>query len=239
MLQNRQITFGSGHQSCSTRFLRQRLPYVRVAPAGAAPTVAAPAGAAAASSSRGMPDSFAAVRQMITARGLDPDPDLVSQEAHLAFTYLSSPQQQPGTLPPMVQDAAQLAGHALVLTDLMATGSTFRTLQMLKRHPSLLQLQPSEVGMLLTGWAGAVRQLGQQAPAWWGETCMCCSMGCEGRTAVCWRFQWLLRLSGICIKTSWIGARAELQYQPTCCLSVCWSAGCAASAAAEAADANS
>lgn len=92
-----------------------------------------------------MPDSVAAVRQMIAARGLDPDPDLVSQEAHLAFTYLSSPQQQQGTLPPRVQDAAQLAGLALMLTDLMATGSTYRTLQMLKRHPGLLQLQPSEV----------------------------------------------------------------------------------------------
>lgn len=182
MLQNRQITLGSGHQSRSTRLARQRSSYVRVAPAGAAPTAAAPAGAAAASSSRGMTDSYAAVQQMIAARGLDPDPDLVSQEAHLAFTYLSSQQQhQQGSLPPRVQDAAQLADHALVLTDLMATGSTFRTLQMLKRHPGLLQLQPSEVGMLLTAWPGTVRQLDQQAPAWSGETCTCCSMGCSLR----------------------------------------------------------
>ncbi|WIA35854.1 hypothetical protein OEZ86_004239 [Tetradesmus obliquus] len=35
--------------------------------------------------------------------------------------------------------------HALELSDLLATGSTFRTLQMLKRHPGLLSLSPEEV----------------------------------------------------------------------------------------------
>jgi hypothetical protein len=231
MLQNRQRPFGSGNQSRSTGVSCQRIPYVRVAPAGAAPAVAAPAGAAAASSSRDMPDSVAAVRQMIAARGLDPDPDLVSQEAHLAFTYLSSPQQQQGTLPPRVQDAAQLAGLALMLTDLMATGSTYRTLQMLKRHPGLLQLQPSEVGMRLIGWASAVRQLGKQAPGV-GDPARATE-----RLARAGGSQWLLRLSSICIARH--GSRHTRQYQPPCCPSACCCPGCAASAAAEAADANS
>lgn len=82
------------------------------------------------------------MQQLVAARGLDLDPGLVAQEAHLAFSYLST---QPGALPQQMQDAAQLAEHALHLTDLMATGSTFMTLQMLKRHPALLQLTPYQV----------------------------------------------------------------------------------------------
>jgi hypothetical protein len=86
------------------------------------------------------------VQQLVAARGLQEDPALVTQEAHLALSYLFS--QQPGVVPARLQHAPQLAAHALLLTDLMATGSTFRTLQMLKRHPALLQLPPGEVGWL-------------------------------------------------------------------------------------------
>lgn len=286
MLQNRQITFGSGHQSRSTRLLHQRSSYVRVVPAGAAPTVAAPAGAAAASSSRGVPDSFAAVQQMIAARGLDPDPDLVSQEAHLAFTYLSSQQQQQqqGILPPRVQDAAQLADHALVLTDLMATGSTFRTLQMLKRHPGLLQLQPSEVGMRLIGWAVKVRQPGSflvgrhllLAEAGWRYTRgsqkdqgvrLPLTWALSGRTdMVCCPVLALIKAGAQTVRTGChvhrllLNHRLETEQTPHlpgcqyilhlsttsstngCLLPACvlvLSAGCAASATAEVADANS
>jgi hypothetical protein len=88
--------------------------------------------------------SQAAVQQLVAARGLDLDPALVAQEAHLAFDYLST---QQGALPEQIQDAVQLADHALHLTDLMATGSTFMTLQMLKRHPALLQLPTHEVSL--------------------------------------------------------------------------------------------
>lgn len=98
------------------------------------------------------PQSHAAVTQLVAARGLDADPALVSQEAHLTVSYLSSQhQQQRGgdgggvLLPPQLQDARSLTEHALQLTDLLATGSTFRTLQMLKRHPALLHLSTHEV----------------------------------------------------------------------------------------------
>jgi hypothetical protein len=84
----------------------------------------------------------AAIQQLVSARGLDLDPQLVAQEALLTFSFLSS---QPGALPHHMRDARQLAAHALRLTDLMATGSTFMTLQMLKRHPGLLSLTPHQV----------------------------------------------------------------------------------------------
>lgn len=44
-----------------------------------------------------------------------------------------------------VHDVYSLVVHALQLSDLMATGSTFRTLQMIKRHPGLLSLTPQQV----------------------------------------------------------------------------------------------
>lgn len=44
--------------------------------------------------------------------------------------------------------------NALELSDLLATGSTFRTLQMLKRHPGLLSLSPEEVGCCSSRAAG-------------------------------------------------------------------------------------
>lgn len=103
----------------------------------AAVTAAAAPGAEAAAQQ----ESHAAVQQLVSARQLDPDPCLVAQEAHLALSYLAS---QPDALPAQL-NAVQLAGHALLLTDLMATGSTFRTLQMIKRHPALLRLPPEEV----------------------------------------------------------------------------------------------
>lgn len=82
------------------------------------------------------------IQQLVAARGLDLDPQLVAEEALLTFTLLSS---QRGALPPHMSDAGQLVAHALRLTDLMATGSTFMTLQMLKRHPGLLGLTPHQV----------------------------------------------------------------------------------------------
>jgi hypothetical protein len=57
--------------------------------ASAAP--AAQAGAAASSSSDGSQSaSYAAVQQLVQDRGLDADPALVAQEAHLTFNYLQS-----------------------------------------------------------------------------------------------------------------------------------------------------
>jgi hypothetical protein len=106
-------------------------------------TTAATAGSAQ-DSTAALSQSQAAVQQLVAARGLDLDPALVAQEAHLAFDYLS---MQQGALPEQMQDAVQLADHALHLTDLMATGSTFMTLQMLKRHPALLQLPTYEVSL--------------------------------------------------------------------------------------------
>lgn len=82
-----------------------------------------------------------AVQQLIQQRGLDSDAGLVAQEAVIAFSYLN----QNALLPDYVWDPSELAVRALELSDLLATGSTFRTLQMLKRHPALLQLHPDEV----------------------------------------------------------------------------------------------
>lgn len=89
-------------------------------------------------------EQTADVQQLVVARGLDHDPVLVAREVHLAFNYLSS---QPGALPQQVQHPTQLVHHALQLTDLMASGSTCQTLQMLKRHPALLSLNPQQVGL--------------------------------------------------------------------------------------------
>lgn len=107
-----------------------------------AASAVAPAAATAGTAAGSPEESYAAVQQLVADRALDPDPALVAQEAHLTLSYLSS---QPGALPQDLQHAAQLADHALRLTDLMATGSTFRTLQMLKRHPALLHLSAHEV----------------------------------------------------------------------------------------------
>lgn len=70
------------------------------------------------------------------------DVGLVAQEAAATYEYLTS--QQDGLLPHGLT-AEQLAERALLLSDLLATGSTFRTLQMLKRHPALLQMPPDVV----------------------------------------------------------------------------------------------
>jgi len=111
-------------------------------------TAVAPAAATAGTAAGSPEESYAAVQQLVADRALDPDPALVAQEAHLTLSYLSS---QPGALPQDLQHAAQLADHALRLTDLMATGSTFKTLQMLKRHPALLHLSAHEVSRV-GGW---------------------------------------------------------------------------------------
>lgn len=52
---------------------------------------------------------------------------------------------QCGQLPYNSSTHEDLASHALLLTDLMATGSVFRTLQILKRCPDLLLLEPYQV----------------------------------------------------------------------------------------------
>lgn len=82
-----------------------------------------------------------AVKQLVQQRGLDLDAGLVAQEAVSSFGYLS----QNSLLPEFVWDPSDLVARALELSDLLATGSTFRTLQMLKRHPQLLQLPSKEV----------------------------------------------------------------------------------------------
>jgi hypothetical protein len=74
---------------------------------------------------------------------LDSDAGLVAQEAVTAFSYL----QQNASLPEHVWDPSGLTVRALELSDLLATRSTFRTLQMLKRHPALLQLDSDEVAL--------------------------------------------------------------------------------------------
>lgn len=86
-----------------------------------------------------------AVQQLVQQRGLDIDAGLVAQEAVSAFSYL----EHNNMLPDYVYDPSELAGRALELSDLLATGSTFRTLQMLKRHPALLDLPSDEVSSKL------------------------------------------------------------------------------------------
>lgn len=89
--------------------------------------------------------AFETVTSIVQQHGLDKDASLVAQEAGLAFNYL----QAAGCLPSSLQEATQLVQHALELSDLLATGSTFRTLQMVKRHPDLLSIPPDEVGRCL------------------------------------------------------------------------------------------
>jgi hypothetical protein len=84
----------------------------------------------------------AAISLLVQQRGLDKDAALVAQEARLTYTYLATS----GSLPGSCSGVGDLMLHALELSDLLATGSTFRTLQMLKRHPGLLSLSPEEVG---------------------------------------------------------------------------------------------
>eukprot|EP00878_Enallax_costatus_P012585 GHUV01013143.1.p1 GENE.GHUV01013143.1~~GHUV01013143.1.p1 ORF type:complete len:226 (+),score=72.97 GHUV01013143.1:300-977(+) len=84
-----------------------------------------------------------AVRQLVQQRGLDVDAGLVAQEAVSTFGYLD----QTSSLPEHVWDPSDLVARALQLSDLLATGSTFRTLQMLKRHPQLLELPSDEVAV--------------------------------------------------------------------------------------------
>jgi hypothetical protein len=90
------------------------------------------------------PPSAAALQQLVAAKGLDVDAALVVQEALSTWQYLASPAQA-GQLPGHVADAQELLQQALLLSELLATGSTTRTLAMLKRHPALLGLAPREV----------------------------------------------------------------------------------------------
>jgi hypothetical protein len=84
-------------------------------------------------------DLFKVVSAVCDSRPSD-DAGLIAQEASLAFHYL----RQAGSLPTAWQPV-DLVNRAFELTDLLATGSTFRTLQMLKRHPNLLLLSPCQV----------------------------------------------------------------------------------------------
>lgn len=80
------------------------------------------------------------IRHVVGPYKLDNE-DLVVHEVESVHHRLTDV----GKLPQHVLREEQLASHALMLTNLMATGSVFRTLQILKRCPDLLQLDPSEM----------------------------------------------------------------------------------------------
>eukprot|EP00775_Hariotina_reticulata_P014596 gene14596-14727_t len=86
------------------------------------------------------PDLFTVVSAVCDNRPGSDDAGLIAQEASLAFHYLSQANSLPTAWQPV-----DLVNRAFELTDLLATGSTFRTLQMLKRHPNLLLLSPCQV----------------------------------------------------------------------------------------------
>jgi hypothetical protein len=77
------------------------------------------------------------IRHVIAPRRLA-DEDLVVHEVDSVHMRL----RQCGKLPHHACTHEDLASHALLLTDLMATGSVFRTLQILKRCPDLLLMEP-------------------------------------------------------------------------------------------------
>jgi hypothetical protein len=107
----------------------------------AAATAPQPQQQQAASSSHSTDVADAAISLLVQQHGLDKDSTLVAQEARLAYTYLAAS----GSLPSSCSGVGDLMLHALELSDLLATGSTFRTLQMMKRHPGLLSLSPEQV----------------------------------------------------------------------------------------------
>eukprot|EP00775_Hariotina_reticulata_P014591 gene14591-14722_t len=90
------------------------------------------------------PDLFTVVSAVCDNRPGSDDAGLIAQEASLAFHYLSQANSLPTAWQPV-----DLVNRAFELTDLLATGSTFRTLQMLKRHPNLLLLSPCQKPTLL------------------------------------------------------------------------------------------
>eukprot|EP00879_Flechtneria_rotunda_P006411 GHRR01006736.1.p1 GENE.GHRR01006736.1~~GHRR01006736.1.p1 ORF type:complete len:221 (+),score=62.08 GHRR01006736.1:151-813(+) len=94
------------------------------------------------------------------------DIDLTARETMTTFSYL----QQSGKLLSETWQIDDLTSRALQMTDLLATGSTFRTLHILKRHPGLLKLQPQLVAervlqLKLTMPAANVAELLYQKPA--------------------------------------------------------------------------
>eukprot|EP00882_Tetradesmus_deserticola_P005714 GHRQ01006016.1.p1 GENE.GHRQ01006016.1~~GHRQ01006016.1.p1 ORF type:complete len:242 (+),score=108.98 GHRQ01006016.1:196-921(+) len=93
-----------------------------------------------ATSSHSTDAADAAIVVLVQQHGLDKDAVLVAQEARLTYTFLAAS----GSLPSSCSGVGDLLLHALQLSGILATGSTFRTLQMLKRQPGLLRLSPAE-----------------------------------------------------------------------------------------------
>ncbi|KAF8057865.1 hypothetical protein HT031_005811 [Scenedesmus sp. PABB004] len=89
---------------------------------------------------------LARIAALVAAAGLDVDAALIAAEAAAAHAQLS----RAGALPPGL-GADGLAARALALTRLLATGSTFRTLEMVRRAPALLSLPPGAVAARVLG----------------------------------------------------------------------------------------
>lgn len=114
---------------------------VRPCPAASQPLVTKQYCSAACTSST----STDGVRQLIQSRSLIPvEEDIVVEEVGLVHQLLAT---SPGSRSTEWSslNVQSLAERAIQLTDIMATGSVFRTLQMIKRHPQILELPPYEV----------------------------------------------------------------------------------------------
>lgn len=131
--------------------------------AAAAATAPAPSPAAggATGSSSIEAGELAALQQLVRARGHEADAaEVVASEAATTYRFMADT----GALPPHWR-AADVCRQALLMTDVLATGSSFRSLAMLKRHPGLAVLSGRQLARQVRGrgpgscawhsWAGA------------------------------------------------------------------------------------